>query len=193
MKSTSIQSPFVTQWSFIDDLLMTIDNKNNIYIVAPHEITNAWFEGEKLRVTAVQPVSGPIDAQRYSFALHSSAAFPSVAQKAEKAGLPVAQFAASKIKQSKAEAQQESDRYEQLRKSCDTAETKSRADTALSVERNLVSLVFPLMAVGLFAAMVHFGHGRKPEDHTPAANHNASAASRPVLKQKQQTSGIIPN
>ena len=192
MNLATIKSPFITQWSFLDDLLMTIDNKNNVYILSPHEITDVRLENENLVVTASQPVKGQTDEQKYSFELHPSVVFLGVAEKAEKADLPVALYAASVIQESKEEEQQESDRFERLRQSFDKIDTKSPADKARSTEMNRVFLVLPLMAAGLFAAMVHFGHGHPHKEPMPPANHKASAL-RPNMKLEKQPPVIIPN
>jgi hypothetical protein len=142
-----------------------------MHIFLPHEIIEVDAVGDGLIVVA-RPY---MEEEAFSFALNTKSALPSVAKNA---GLPVTQYAASKIRCAKDEQQREDQRLNTLPQAFCHEPPPSLEDQSISVTRNRIFIVFPIMAAALFAAMVYHGHDRGP-GHIAHCNHPAEASRQP--------------
>jgi hypothetical protein len=156
MNKNSKATPFVVWWSLIAGGVMVAENPERIHIFLPHEIIEVDAVGDNLIVVARPDKEGV----KHSFKLNPKVVLPSVAEKAQKAGLPIAQYAASEIRHAKAEQQREDQRLNALPLAFCHEATPSLEDQSLSVTRNRVFIVFLIITAALFAAMVYYGHDR---------------------------------
>jgi len=190
MNKNSKATPFGVWWSLMAGGVMVAENPERMHIFLPHEIIEVDAVGDNLIVVARPDTEGHKEGEKHSFKLNQNVVLPSVAEKAQKAGLPIAQYAASEIRHAKAEQQREDQRLIALPQAFCHEATPSLEDQSLSVTRNRVFIVFPIMTAALFAAMVYYGHDRGQE-HVPRPNHPIKA-SRPTQKQAQNLIAVAP-
>jgi len=160
MNKNSKATPFVVWWSLMAGGVMVAENPERIHIFLPHEIIEVDAVGDNLIVVAHPGTEGHEEGEKYSFKLNPKDVLPSVAEKAQKAGLPIAQYAASEIRHAKAEQQGEEQRLNALPLAFCHESTPPFEDQSLSVTRNRVFIVFLIITAALFAAMVYYGHDR---------------------------------
>jgi hypothetical protein len=122
-----------------------------------------------------------MEEEAVSFKLNPKSVLPGLAEKARNAGLPVAQYAASKIRSAKDEQHREDQRLNALPQTFYHAATPSPKDQSLWVTRNRIFIVFPIIIAALFAAMIYHGHDRG-QGHVPPHPNNHTQASCPPHK-----------
>ena len=161
--------------------VMVAENPEIVHIFLPYEIVEVTTVGNNLFVIARPHMEG----QACSFTLSPESALPSVAERAQNSGLPIAQYAASKIRYAKDEQQRGDQRLNALPQAFCHEASPSFEDQSLSVTRNRVFIVFPMMISALFAAMVYDGHDRGHE-HVPLTNYPTEASCQSPQKQAQK-------
>jgi hypothetical protein len=160
MNKNSKATSFVVWWSLMAGGVMVAENTERIHIFLSHDIIEVDAVGDNLIVVACPGTEGHEEGEKHSFKLNPKVVLPSVAEKAQKAGLPIAQYAASEIRHAKAEQQREDQRLNALPLAFCHESTPSFEDQSLSVTRNRVFIVFLIITAALFATMVYYGHYR---------------------------------
>lgn len=181
MNKNSKATPFSVWWSVMAGGVMVAENPETVHIFLPYEIVEVDAVGDNLFVIARPHMEG----QACSFTLSPESVLPSVAERAQNSGLPIAQYAASKIRYAKDEQQREDQRLNALPQAFCHEASPSFEDQSLSVTRNRVFIVFPIMISALFAAMIYYGHDRGHE-HVPLTNYPTEASCPPPQKQAQK-------
>jgi hypothetical protein len=174
MNKSSKVTPFVVWWSLIAGGVIVAENPERIHIFLPHEIIEVDAVGDNLIVVVRPDKEGRGEGEKHSFKLNPKVVLPSVAEKAQKAGLPIAHYAASEIRHAKAEQQREDQRLNALPLVFCHEATPSLEDQSLSVTRNRIFIVFLIITAALFAAMIYYGHDRCR--HVPRTNHPIEAS-----------------
>ena len=159
MNKNSIATPFGIWWSLMAGGVMVAENPETVHIFLPYEIIEVDAVGDNLIVVTRPDMEG----KACSFTLNPETVLPSVAEMAQNAGLPIAQYAASKIRYAKDEQQREDQRLNALSQAFCHDASPSFGDRSLSVIRNRVFIVYQIMISTLFAAMVYYGHDRGHE------------------------------
>jgi hypothetical protein len=140
----------------------------------PHDIIEVEVVDDDLIVVA-HPY---LEEEAFSFTLNPKSVLPGLAEQAQNAGLPVAQYAASKIRSAKDEQHREDQRLNALPQTFYHAAPSFPQDQSLWVTRNRIFVVFPIIIVALFAAMVYYGHDRG-RGRIPPPNHHTQASCPP--------------
>jgi hypothetical protein len=78
------------------------ESRKDIHLF-PHDIIEVDAVGDNLIVVARSGREGREEGEKHSFKLNPRVVLPRVAEKAQKAGLSIAQYAASEIRHAKAE------------------------------------------------------------------------------------------
>jgi hypothetical protein len=172
MNKNSRAAQFDVWWSLIAGGVMISENQEKVHILLPYEIIDVDAVGANLIVVARSQIEG----QTCSFTLNSESALPSVSERAQNAGLPIAQYAASIIRYAKHEQQLDDQRLNALPQAFCHEASSSFEDQALSVTRNRVFIIFPIIISALFAAMVYYGHGQVHK-HALISNYRVSSTS----------------
>jgi hypothetical protein len=97
MNKNSIATPFGIWWSLMAGGVMVAENPETVHIFLPYEIIEADAVGDNLIVVTRPDMEG----KACSFTLNPESVLPSAAKMAQKAGLPIAQYAVSKIRYAK--------------------------------------------------------------------------------------------
>jgi hypothetical protein len=188
MNKNSIATPFGIWWSLMAGGVMVAENPETVHIFLPYEIIEVDAVGDNLIVVTRPDMEG----KACSFTLNPETVLPSVAEMAQKAGLPIAQYAASKIRYAKDEQQREDQRLNALSQAFCHDASPSFGDRSLSVIRNRVFIVYQIMISALFAAMVYYGHDRGHE-YIPLTNYPTEVLCMPPQQQAQKLGGeLIP-
>ena len=181
MNKNSIATPFGLWWSLMAGGVMIAENPETVHIFLPYEIIEVDAVGDNLIVVTRPDMEG----KACSFTLNPETVLPSVAEMAQKAGLPITQYAASKIRYAKDEQQREDQRLNALSQAFCHDASPSFGDRSLSVIRNRVFIVYQIMISALFAAMVYYGHDRGHE-YIPLTNYPTEVLCTPPQQQAQK-------
>lgn len=147
-------------------MVMVAEKREKVRIFLPYEIIEVDAIDDNLIVVA----SPYMEGQVYSFTLNPESVLPSVADKAQNAGLLIAQYTASKIRDAIDEQQREDLRLKALSQAFCHKTSPSIKDKSLSATRNRVLTVFKITSWALFAAMVMFGGGTRSSSQYSALN-----------------------
>ena len=170
MKNTSKATSQITQWSLMAGGVMAIDIEDKIHITLPHEIITADTVDQNLLVKFLSPEENKL----HSLTLSPWTAMHSLSERAEKAGLPVIQFAAAEINKAVDEHAKESTHRQTLIKQFEQAPAGDPA-SRISATGNRLFTAYHILTAVTFAAMVYFGHGQKHE--APARPKHAASLS----------------
>lgn len=187
MNKNSKATSFRVWWSLIAGGVMVAENPEKVHIFLPHEIIKVDAVGNNLIVVVCPHMEG----EACSFTLNPKSVLPSVAERAQNAGLPIAQYAALEIRYAKDEQQREDQRLNALSQAFCHEDSHYLEDQSLSVTRNRVFIVFPIMSAALFAAMLYYDHDRGaeriffPNHPTEASGQPQNVNQRPVFTSKQ--------
>jgi len=188
MNKNGIATPFGIWWSLMAGGVMVAENPETVHIFLPYEIIEVDAVSDNLIIVTRPDMEG----KACSFTLNPESVLPGVAEMAQKAGLPIAQYAVSKIRCAKDEQQREDQRLNALPQAFCHEASPSFKDRSLSVTRNRVFIVYQIMISALFAAMVYYGHDRGHE-HVSLTNYLTEASCPPHRSKHRSWVGeLIP-
>ena len=151
---------------------MVAEKQEKVRIFLPYEIIEVDAIDDKLIVVANPHMEGQV----YSFTLNPESVLPSVADKAKNAGLPIAQYVASKIRGAIDEQLRNDLRLNALSQAFCQKTSPSLKDKSLSATTNRVFTVFQIISWALFAAMVMFGGRAHPPSQYSVLNLHSHVA-----------------
>ena len=167
---------------------MVAENPETVHIFLPYEIIEVDAVGDNLIVVTRPDMEG----KACSFTLNPETVLPSVAEMAQKAGLTISQYAASKIRYAKDEQQREDQRLNALSQAFCHDASPSFGDQSLSKIRNRVFIVYQIMISALFAAMVYYGHDRGHDTSLLLIIQQKPHARRHSSKHRSWVGELIP-
>jgi hypothetical protein len=178
MNKHSKATSFGTWWSLIAGGVMVAENPEKVHIFLPHEILKVETIDNNLIVTVRPHMKRHNEREICSFTLNPKLVLPSVAERAQNADLPIALYAALEIRSAKDEQQRENQRLHALSQSFCREDVHYPEHQSLSVARDRVFMIFPILSAALFAAMLYYGHGRRAE-HILFPAHPTKASRQP--------------
>lgn len=184
MNKHSKATSFGIWWSLIAGGVMVAEYPEKVHIFLPHEIIKVDTIDNTLIVTVRPQMERHNEREICSFTLNPKSVLPSVAEKAQHADLPIALYAALEIRSAKEQQQREDQRLNALAQTFCRDQVQHPEHQSLSVARDRVFMVFPIISAALFAAMLYYGHGRRVERtlfpaHPTAASRQARTVAQP--------------